>query len=155
VVLWCCEALLRFGLHCGCNECGAFFAQSPTSKAPAPNRALLASHLTALNEPFNMDQALQLFTAAQAAQAAQAPAGLETFTADLIRLEEATFEEDIRLGTTTQKLGIHALTIMTRLGVANVAELRYLPDNCEQSCGLPVLAQHRLRGVLAAQRQLS
>jgi hypothetical protein len=130
-------------------------SQSPTSKAPAPNRALLASHLTALNEPFNMDQALQLFTAAQAAQAAQAPPGLETFTADLIRLEEATFEEDIRLGTTTQKLGIHALTIMTRLGVSNVAELRHLPDNSEQNLGLPVLAQHRLRGVLAAQRQLS
>jgi hypothetical protein len=98
-----------------------------------------------------MEQALQLFTAAQAAQA---PEGLDSFTAALIRLEEATFDE-VRTGTTTQKLGHHAQTIMNRLGVSTVAELRYLPENCEQSLGLPALAQHRLRGVLAAQRSLS
>ena len=75
------------------------------------------------------------------------------FSAALLQLEERAFPQDLAVCGT--KLGPHAGTIMTRFGVSSVPEFSLLSEDCEKQLGLPVLAAHRLTGILAADRSLA
>jgi hypothetical protein len=81
-------------------------------------------------------------------ETATPPEGFETFRAQLVACELQTFGG-------ASKLDVHVATIMNKLGVSNMEELREVGDGQEAACNLPVLHTNRLKAIIAAQKSFS